>query len=80
MRGLTNSSSAYTYNLSGTLGSASAAVVSQTAMDGGDGSWAVLSDPNPLTPTNIGVYVVEDVLNDTEQKHTTEQLGYIVFE
>ncbi len=78
--GLTNSTTPYTYNLSGSLNSASAAAVSQAAMDGGDGSWAVLAGSAPFSPTSIGVYVAEDILGDSEQGHTSEQVGYIVFE
>jgi len=80
VEGLTNSSSPYTYSLSGTLNSVSAAAVTQAAMDGVDGSWAVLSEPTPFSTTNVSVYAAEDTLGDSEQAHTNEQVGYIVFE
>ena len=80
VRGLTDSSTPYTYSLSGSLSSASAAAVSQAGMDGGDGSWGVLAGSTPFSAASLGLYLVEDTLGDAEQGHTDEQLGYIVFE
>ena len=50
------------------------------AMDGNDGGWAILRTASPLTTTSIRLSVDEDQLIDTERAHTTEQVGYIVFE
>ena len=66
------------YALSG-LTSVSAAVVSQAGMDGVDGSWAVLSGPNPVAPDTLTLRADEDRMADYEQGHTTEQVAYIVF-
>ena len=49
-------------------------------MDGPDGAVAVLSGDPALTTTSIGLHASEDTLGDSERKHTTEQVGYIVFE
>ncbi|NWK54946.1 cadherin domain-containing protein [Verrucomicrobiaceae bacterium N1E253] len=80
VRGFGNSSSPYTYNLSGGLSTVSAAAASISGMDGGNGAWAVLSGSPSLTTTSIGLHALEDQLNDAEQSHTTTQVGYVVFE
>jgi len=80
VQGVTNSSTPYIYNLSGDLSNASAAAVSQTGMDGIDGSWAVLAGSPAFSTTTIGIYACEDRLSDAEQKHTTEQVAYLIFE
>ena len=69
----------YNYSLSG-LTSASAAAVSLAGLDGGDGGWAVLYGSSPLSSTTLTLAVDEDQLSNSERNHTTEQLGYIVFE
>jgi hypothetical protein len=80
VQGLDDSSSPYVYNLSGTLATASAAAVDLAGMDGADGGRAVLSGASPIGPNSIGLHVTEDLLSDSEQNHTHEQVGYIVFE
>ena len=47
-------------------------------MDGGNGSWATLY--GALAGTTLPLVADEDQANDSERKHTTEQIGYIVFE
>lgn len=69
----------YTYNLSG-LASASAAIVSQAAMDGADGGWALLYGPSAVSPTRLRLAIDEDWYFVSERRHTTEQVAYIVFE
>ncbi len=73
-------STPYSYSLSGSLSTVSAAVVSQAGMDGNDGAWAVLSGSSPVTSTSLGLHLAEDSLKDSRQKHTSEQVSYIVFE
>ncbi|NWK55283.1 cadherin domain-containing protein [Verrucomicrobiaceae bacterium N1E253] len=80
VRGLGNSSSPYTYSLSGNLSSVSAAAVSISGMDGNNGAWAALSGSPALTTTSIGLHAVEDQLNDSEMSHTTTQVGYLIVE
>jgi hypothetical protein len=80
VQGFDDSSSPYTYSLSGGLSSAGSAAVGIAGMDGPDGAWAVLSGDPALTATSLGLHACEDVLGDTEQKHNTEEVGYIVFE
>jgi hypothetical protein len=53
------------------------AVVCQAAIDGTDGSWAVLTS-NPTT-TSVGIAVDEDQISDIERIHTTEEVHYAVF-
>jgi len=79
VRGTGNTSSGYDYSLSG-LTSANAAAVSIAGMDDGEGGWAALYGATPMSSTTLTVVVDEDQLSNSERNHTTEQLGYIVFE
>ena len=54
-------------------------IATQAAMDGGDGSWAVLFGSNPISGTTLNLAVDEDQISDTERSHTHEQVGYWVF-
>ena len=56
------------------------AIVAQAGMDGNDGSWAMLYGSDPLSTTKVKVAVDEDQITDSERGHTTEQVGYLVFE
>jgi len=56
------------------------AILSQAAMDGNNGGWAVLFGASPLTTTQVGLAIDEDIIADTERAHTTEQAGYLIFE
>jgi subtilisin family serine protease len=69
----------YSYVFSG-LSSVSAVIVSQAAMDGSNGGWAVLYGANPLSATNIDLAIDEDQMKDSERSHSSEQVAYIVFE
>ena len=80
VRGFDNSSSPYTYTLSGGLSTVSAAAASIAGMDGGNGAWAVLSGSPALTTSSIGLHALEDQIGDAELTHTTTQVGYIIFE
>ncbi|MGB1128597.1 MAG: PASTA domain-containing protein, partial [Haloferula sp.] len=80
VRGFGNSSTPYTYPLSGGLTTASAAAVSVSGMDGNNGAWAVLSGNPAMTATSLGLHACEDQVGDSEQSHTTTQIAYIVFE
>jgi hypothetical protein len=79
VQGPDNSTSGYTYSLSG-LSSASAAAASLAGMDGVDGGFAVMTGATPLTSTSITLYADEDALGDTERGHTTEEVGYLILE
>jgi hypothetical protein len=78
--GLDNSATPYVYPLSGNLTAASGCVLSQSGMKGQDGSWAVLFGPDPISTTELRMFVVEDTLGDPEQGHVDEHVAYIVFE
>ena len=70
----------YTYSYS-SGNSYTYGVVSQEAMDGSDGGWAVLYGANPLSGTGIDVAVDEEIAaGDTTRTHTTEQIAYWVFD
>ena len=79
VRGVDNSPP-YTYPLSDLSFIPSTAILSQAAMDGGDGSWAVLYGSNLVTGSSLKLAAEEDMAWDSERRHTTEQVGYIVFE
>ena len=51
-------------------------------MDGGDGGWPVLygSDPVPASSGTIDLVIDEDQIGDSERKHTTEQVAYLVID
>ncbi len=78
VRGPDNTSTGYTYSFT-SVGTASAAIVSQAAIDGGNGGWPVLFGSNPFTASSITMVCDEDQVGDSERKHTTEQIAYIVF-
>ncbi len=69
----------YSYSIAG-LATASVGIATQAAMDGGNGSWAILYGANPVRATQLQLVVDEDQLKDSERKHTAEQVGYIIFE
>ncbi|MCP4219102.1 MAG: PKD domain-containing protein [bacterium] len=75
VRGPDNSSSGYTYSIS--VANADTAIVSAAAMDGGNGGWPVLN--SALTSTSLNLLFDEDQIKDSERKHGTEQVAYIVF-
>jgi hypothetical protein len=70
----------YTYLLNNLSFTPSTAVLSQAAMDGGDGGWAVLYGLDPVTGSSLKLAIEEDMAWDSERRHTAEQVGYIVFE
>ena len=49
-------------------------------MDGINGGWAVLYGPGAIGTTPLRLAIDEDWSLDSERSHTTEQVGYIVFE
>jgi hypothetical protein len=69
----------YSYSISG-LPSPNVAIAGLAGMNGFNGGWAILYGDTPLTPTSLNLAVDEDVAEDTERNHTTEEVGYIVFE
>ncbi len=73
-------SSGYSIPLSPFLTSASNAVLSSAAMDGGDGGWPILFGSNSISTSNLQVAIDEDTIGDTERNHTTEQVAYLVVE
>ncbi len=78
IRGVTNAPP-YSYSISG-LTNASKGIASLSAMDGGNGGWAIFYGANPVSSGAINLAIDEDQINDTERAHTTEQVAYIVFE
>lgn len=70
----------YSYSYYGYFLNPEIGIISQSAMDGGDGGWAVLYGNSPLSGEEINLAIDEDLIGDTERSHTTEQVGVIVFE
>ncbi len=71
----------YSYALKG-LATASKAIAGQTGMDAVEGGWGILYGLSPVSPTSLKLAIDEDNAKpgDTERKHMTEQVAYIVFE
>ena len=78
IKGVQNSASGYKYPLSG-MSWAGSAILSTAGADVGDGGWPVLMGNNPLTSSQLTLSIDEDQIADTERKHGTEQVAYIVF-
>ncbi len=78
VRGPDNSASGYTYTF-GSMPTAGVVVLSAAGMDGNNGGWPMLWGGSPLTSTQITMVFTEDQVKDSERKHTTEQVAYIVF-
>ena len=66
----------YLHNFSNNYSFATATI---SAMDGGDGGWAVLYGASPLS-NQIHLAIDEDTVGDSERAHTTEQVAYWVME
>jgi hypothetical protein len=79
VRNYENSASGYSYDLTG-LTSASAAALSSSGMDGTDGAWPVLNGVDALSSSAVKLIVDEDQIKDSEQKHATEQINYLILE
>jgi hypothetical protein len=63
----------YSYPLSGLTSPFPTAIVSQSGMDGMQGSWSVLYGTNPVTASNLNLVVDEDQVMDSERKRTFTQ-------
>ncbi len=48
------------------------------AMGGSDGGWCVLFGANPISE-DLNIAIDEDTISDSDRKHTTEQVSYLVF-
>ncbi len=55
------------------------AVASISGMKGGNGGWAVLYGPDPVS-TEINLAIDEDTIRDSERSHIGEQVAYWAFE
>ncbi len=78
IKGVQNSAAGYAYSLSG-MAWVGSAILSMAGADVGDGGWPVILGSNPLTASQISMAIDEDQIADTERKHGTEQVAYIVF-
>ena len=58
------------------VSSSASVLVSQNAMDGAEGGWAVVTS---RSASSIGLVIEEDLCTGTERMHTTEQVAYLVF-
>jgi len=55
------------------------ALVTQAGMQSSEGSWAQVHGPTLATPTTLYLSVDEDQIGKSERRHSTEQVGYVVF-
>ncbi|MGD2111318.1 MAG: hypothetical protein PVI86_18220, partial [Phycisphaerae bacterium] len=80
VQGITNNPP-YAYSFNSAFGAApTVAVVSQNAMDGGNGGWAYTYGATQTTSSTLYLAIDEDTLQDSERNHVNEQVAYIVFE
>ncbi len=80
VRGVTNSPP-FAYAFNAAFNSAPViGLVTQAGMDGGNGGWAYTYGPTMASSTTLFLAIDEDQVTDNERNHTTEQVGYIVFE
>ncbi|MBK1792115.1 tandem-95 repeat protein [Persicirhabdus sediminis] len=75
-----NGDNPYSYSLSGALSNPSVAALSGAAMDGADGYWPVLFGASPISSSSLNLVADEDMLGNSERKHATEQVNYLVLE
>ncbi len=66
----------YTETFDNTYISAPWVMITQHAMDGADGSWAILDS---ISTSQVEYYVMEDRYSDNERWHTTEETGFVAF-
>ena len=52
------------------------AILTQSGMDGGDGSWSILEGFEALSFGQLRIAVDEDQIGDSERRHTTENVAY----
>ena len=74
-----NNANGYSYAING-LSTASAGVLTMAGVDGNNGGWAAFFGSDPIRPDGISLVIDEDQLKDSERSHTTEQVGYLIFE
>ena len=55
------------------------ALVTQAAMDDTNGGWAQVHGATMATTTTLYLSIDEDQIGGSERKHSTEQVGYVVF-
>jgi hypothetical protein len=67
----------YSYALSG-VSNPGTAILSSAAMKRSNGGWPILYGSNPVTSTALNMAVDEDLLKDSERRHGTEKIAYIV--
>ncbi len=56
------------------------AVITMAGVDDNNGGWAQTHGPLAASPTTLYLSIDEDQVKDRERWHTTEQVGYVVFE
>ncbi len=68
----------YTYNLTPAFSSApSVALATMAGVDGANGGWAYVFG---TTSSTLDLVIDEDLIFDTERNHTSEQVGYVLFQ
>ncbi|MFP6610970.1 MAG: tandem-95 repeat protein, partial [Pirellulales bacterium] len=67
------------YNFSG-INDPVSAVLTQSGMVGGNGSWAILRGAAAVDGNTLNLSTDEDQLADSERSHTSEKVAYWIFE
>jgi hypothetical protein len=71
----------YTYSFDTAFGLAPQVALSGMAgMNGGDGGWAYVHGSTLATTKSLYLSIDEDMIGDPERSHTSEHVGYVVFE
>jgi len=71
----------YVYTFSTAFGTVpKVALTTLAGIDGGNGGWAVLYGKSFVLANLLRLAIDEDQIKDKERAHTTEQVGYLVFE
>ena len=80
VKGVANSPP-YAYSFNTAFSSApQIAVTTMAGVDGGNGAWSQTHGATATSATTLFLSVDEDQVGDSERSHTTEQVGYVVFE
>ena len=80
IKGLENTPNGTLYNLNSLSNPGVAIVTMSGGMDATDGGWPVLFGPSPVTSSGINLIIDEDHTTNSERRHSTEALPYVVFE
>jgi hypothetical protein len=77
IRSVDNGSNSYNFS---SINDPVSAVLTQSGMVGGNGSWAILRGAAAVDGNTLNLSTDEDQLADSERSHTSEKVAYWIFE